>query len=151
MSRSCNASRPSPHGANRRISTPHGPNEYPPLIRCRRHGNVPRHRKPSPETVVIQMGIDVLLPFVCVSQLILARPHLQQGDPHAIEDTSHHIFMTATRLDHHLRLHTGKITDVSHTRSPFFRAAVAVRYVKPAWNKIPLTQRKFPISAHPDR
>ena len=59
-SRPCSASRPSPHGANRRISTPHGPNEYPPQIRCRRHGNVPSIVQTLPQTVVIQMGIDVL-------------------------------------------------------------------------------------------
>ena len=63
-----------------------------------------------PQTVVIQMGIDVLTLCVQLDQLILARLHLQQGDPHAIEDTRHDIFMPATRLDHHLRLHTGKIT-----------------------------------------
>ena len=63
-----------------------------------------------PQAIVVQMGIGVLALGVQLDQLILARLHLQQGDPHAIEDTRHDIFMPATRLDHHLRLHTGKIT-----------------------------------------
>ena len=81
-----------------------------------------------PQAVVVQMGIDVLTLCVQLDQLILTRLHLQQGDPHAIEDTSHHIFMPATRLDHHLRLHTGKITG-RDTHTVALQQAVAVRYV----------------------
>ena len=55
------------------------------------------------------MGIDMLTIGVQLDQLVLARLHLQQGNPHAIEDTGHHILVTAARLDHHLSLHPGEI------------------------------------------
>ena len=80
------------------------------------------------QTVVVQMGIDVLAPRVQLDQLILPSSHLEQGNPHAIEDTHHHVLMPTARLYHHLRLHVGKRAG-GDTHTVAFQQVAAIRHV----------------------
>ncbi len=80
------------------------------------------------QTVVVQMGIDMLAPRVQLDQLVLPRSHLEQGDPQTVEDTYHHVLMTTARLHHHLSLHVGKRAG-GDTHTVAFQQAAAIRHV----------------------
>ena len=80
------------------------------------------------QTVVVQMGIDMLAPRVQLDQLILPSSHLEQGDPQTVEDTHHHVLMPTARLHHHLRLHVGKRAG-GDTHTVAFQQAAAIWHV----------------------
>ena len=80
------------------------------------------------QAVVVQIGINVLALRVQLDQLVLTRLHLEQGYPHAIQYACHHLLMTAARLDHHLGLHSGKITGCYAYPIPLQQAG-ALRHV----------------------